>query len=101
VAVIIIIIIIIIIIQVLLIFMTVGMISGYRLDVQGVGVRVPVGSRIFTFSCPDWLWGPPNLVSSEYQVLSPRGVKRPELEVDDSPLNSTKGKRTRFCTTTP
>jgi hypothetical protein len=34
----------------------VGIATRYRLDDQGVGVRVPVGARIFTFPCrPDWL----------------------------------------------
>jgi hypothetical protein len=34
--------------------------TGYGLDDRAVGVRVPVGSRIFSFPCPDRLWGPPN-----------------------------------------
>jgi hypothetical protein len=35
------------------------------LDDQGVGVRVPVGARIFTSPCrPDRLWVPPNLLSN-------------------------------------
>jgi hypothetical protein len=37
----------------------VGM-TGYGLDDQGVGVRVPMGARIFTYPClPDELWGHP------------------------------------------
>jgi hypothetical protein len=38
-----------------------------RLNDLGIGVRVPVGSRIFTSPyCPDRLWGPLGLLSSEY-----------------------------------
>jgi hypothetical protein len=39
----------------------VGIATGYGLDERGVGVGVPVGSRIFSSPCrPDRLWGPPN-----------------------------------------
>jgi hypothetical protein len=37
----------------------VGIATGYGLDDRRVGVRVPVGSIIFSSPCrPDWLWGP-------------------------------------------
>jgi hypothetical protein len=37
--------------------------TGYRLDDRGIGVRIPVGSRIFSsLRRPDRLWDPPNLL---------------------------------------
>jgi hypothetical protein len=46
---------------------TVGIATGYELDDKGVGVRVPIGSRVFSSPCrPDRLWDPPNLLSNEY-----------------------------------
>jgi hypothetical protein len=51
----------------------VGIVTGIRLDDRGVGVRIPLGSRIFSSARrPDRLWGPPNL-SNGYQVLFPQG----------------------------
>jgi hypothetical protein len=39
---------------------------------QGVGVRVPVGPKIFTLPCrPDRLWGPPTLLSDGYRCSLP------------------------------
>jgi hypothetical protein len=48
--------------------------TGYWLDDRGVGVRVPVGSRIFNSPCrPERLWGPPNLLSKGYGGSFPGG----------------------------
>jgi hypothetical protein len=42
----------------------VGIATGYGMDDGEVGVRVPVGSRVFSSPRrPDRLWGPPNLLS--------------------------------------
>jgi hypothetical protein len=51
----------------------VGTATGYGLDDRGVGVRVLVGSRIFSSPCrPDRLWDPPGLLSNGYRELFPR-----------------------------
>jgi hypothetical protein len=51
-----------------------GIVTGYGLDDREFGVRVPVGSRIFTSPCRlDRPWGPPNLVFSGYRENFPGG----------------------------
>jgi hypothetical protein len=60
----------------------VGIANGYGLDDRGAGVRVPVGSRMFTSPYhPDRLWSPPNPLFDGYGGLSP-GVKRQGPEAD-------------------
>jgi hypothetical protein len=52
----------------------VGITTGCGLDYPRVGVRVPVGSRTFTFPChSDRLWDPPSLLSNGYQGHFPLG----------------------------
>jgi hypothetical protein len=79
----------------------VGIATGYGLDDGGVGVRVPIGLRIFTSpSRPDRLWGPPNLLFKGYRELFPE-VRRPGREADHSPPYSAEVKKTWIYTSTP
>jgi hypothetical protein len=51
----------------------VGIMNGCWLDNRGVGVRVPVGQRIFiSLYRLHLLWGPRNLSSIEFQGISLR-----------------------------
>jgi hypothetical protein len=65
----------------------VGIATGYRLDDRGVGIRVPVGSRILSSPRPDKLWGPPSLLPNGYWGALSAAVKR-QSEVDHSPPTS-------------
>jgi hypothetical protein len=52
----------------------VGIAKACGLDDRGVGVRAPVGSRIFSPPRrPDRHWGPSSLLSNAYRGLFPRG----------------------------
>jgi hypothetical protein len=68
----------------------VGIATGYGLDDRGVGVRVPVESRIFSFPLyPNRFWGPPICNGA----LSPR-VNWPGREADHSSPLSAEFKKT-------
>jgi hypothetical protein len=72
-------------------------VTGYMLDDQGVGIRVPVEARIFTSPCrPDRFWGPLNFLSNAY-----RGVKPPGREAYHSLPTSAEVKKTWVYTSTP
>jgi hypothetical protein len=78
----------------------VGIATGYGLDDRGVGVRAPVGSRIFSSPLrPDRLWSPPNLLSNGYRG-SFTGVKRQGRAADHSPPTSIEVKKMWIYTST-
>jgi hypothetical protein len=79
----------------------VGIATGYELDDRGVGVRVPVGSRIFSSPCrPDRLRHTQPPIQWVREALSP-GVKRQEGEADHSAPASAEVKKMWICTSTP
>jgi hypothetical protein len=79
----------------------VGIATCYWLDNQGVGVRVPVGTRIsISPRRPKRLWGPSSLLSNWYRTLSP-GVMRPGREADHSPPTSAEVMKMWIYTSTP
>jgi hypothetical protein len=79
----------------------VGTATSYGLGERGVGVQVPVGSRIFCSPRrPDLLWGPPNLLSNGYRWFFP-GVKRQGRETDHSPPANAEVKKMLFYTPIP
>jgi hypothetical protein len=61
-----------------------GIAAGYGLDDRGVGVRVPVGSRIFSTSSRPALGPTQPPIQWVPGALSP-SVKRPGREADHSP----------------
>jgi hypothetical protein len=53
---------------------TVGIVTGYGLEERGVGIRVPVGARIFSSTRrPDRFWGPTSILSNVCQGSFRRG----------------------------
>jgi hypothetical protein len=76
--------------------------TAYGLDDRGVGVQVPVGSRMFSSQLrPDQLWGPPSFLSNMYRgALSP-GVKRPGRKANNSLPTSAEVKKMWIYTSTP
>jgi hypothetical protein len=75
----------------------VGIATGYGLDDRGVGVQVPVGSRIFCYPRrPERLWK-----TTQPPIQWVPGVKRQGREADHSPPVSAKVKKMLFSTSTP
>jgi hypothetical protein len=79
---------------------TVGIATGYGLDDQGVGVQVPIGSRIFSTTSRQAL-GPTQPPIKWVPGALFLGVKRPGREADHSPPTSAEVKKTWLCTSTP
>jgi hypothetical protein len=78
----------------------VGIATVYGLDDRRVGVRVPVGSRIFSSPRrPDRLWDPSNPYPMG-TVGSFPGLKRPGRQADHSPPASVKVKKMCIYTST-
>jgi hypothetical protein len=74
---------------------SVGIATGYGLADREVGVRVPVGKRIFAFPYrPDRLSGAPSFLSNGHWGLFLPGVKRQGREADHSPPTSAEVKKT-------
>jgi hypothetical protein len=73
----------------------VGIAIGYRLNNRGVGVRVPVGSRIFSTSPR------PELGPTQLPIQWLPAVKRPGREADHSPPTSAEVKKMWIYTATP
>jgi hypothetical protein len=80
----------------------VSIVTVYGLDDQGVGVQVLVGSKMSSSPHhPDWLLGPPNLLSNGYWGLYPPGVKQLGHEADHSTPATAKVKKMWIHISTP
>jgi hypothetical protein len=75
---------------------SVGIATGYGLNDQGAGVRVPVGSTIFTSP-----YRPDQLGSTQPPIKWVPGVKRQGREADHSPATSAEVKKMWIYTSTP
>jgi hypothetical protein len=65
-----------------------------------IGIRVPVGSRIFFSACrPDRIWGPHSLLMVTGGSF--QGIKRQGSEADHSPPASAEVKEMWIYTSTP
>jgi hypothetical protein len=78
----------------------VGIATGYGLDDQGIGVRVPVRSRIFITSSSSAVGSTQPPIQGVPGALSP-GVKRTRSEADHSPPAIEKVKKIWIYTSTP
>jgi hypothetical protein len=78
----------------------VGIAIGYRLEDQGVGVLIAVGSRIFSTSSRPVL-GPTQPPIKWLSWALSLGVKRPGRETDHSPPVSAEVKKTWIYTSIP
>ena len=67
---------------------SVGVVTGYGLDGPGIKSRWWEGEIFRT--CPDRLWGPPNLLYNGYRVFA-GGKERPGRDADPSPPSSALG----------
>jgi hypothetical protein len=80
---------------------TVDIATGYGLDDRGVGVRVPVGSRIFSSPRrPDRLWAHPASYTMGSGGFAP-GAKRQGREADHSLSTNAEVKKMWIYTSTP
>jgi hypothetical protein len=76
--------------------------TGYGLDDRGVGVRVPVESRILSSPRrPDRLWSSTQPPIQWLPGVPSPGVKRQGSEVDNSPPASAEVKKIWIYTSTP
>jgi hypothetical protein len=78
----------------------VGIETGYGLDDRGIGVQVPVGSRIFSMSSKTTLRPTQPPIQWVPGALFP-GVKRPGREADYSHPTNSEVKKTWLYTSNP